>query len=87
MEDNIISNRCFLRRCVSGELVSNTDDSFSSDWELVLSSSVIQLRGCITWLTHVPHMPGYSASFSILEILHDDSVAISCRTWNEGGRC
>ena len=28
---------------------------FSSDWEMVLSSRVIQLRGCITWLTHVPH--------------------------------
>ena len=44
-----------LRRFVSRVLFGNTDDLYSIDWELVLSSSVIQLRSCITWLAHVPH--------------------------------
>ena len=55
MEDNIVSNQCFFLRYVSGVLFGNTNNFFSSDWELVLSSRVIQLRSCITWLTHVPH--------------------------------
>ena len=82
MEDNIISNQCFLRRFVSEALFGNTDDFFSSDRELVLSSSVIQLRGGITWLTHVPHARVHDWPL----FLHG-CVAISCRSWSDGGRC
>ena len=81
MKDNIIFNQWFLRRNLSEILFGNTDDCFGSDWELVLSSSVIQLRGGITWSTHVPH----ARVHDWLLLLHG-CVAISRRSWSEGGR-